>query len=380
MLPAPRRCLTRLLPVMGIVASALVFFHFDRVPVTHHFYGVFLATMISLVTAGSLSALHFYSYRCARNVFWVFHGLLFLALTALATAHAVDYWFGKEMLGANQTLIRRVLYLQLVAASVLALPSAYPELSSGAPDRKRAIPRENIAVYVFVALYPVLHYVTNNTDAFTPTLLLQFVLIAALLPAALFCVLLVYVRPLVSDRLYYLCGVGTAIAIHAWYMRPLHRDLSTAFAGAAGVQWEGFSVTLPISLVLLVLVYKLRPVVAPFLSIFLLLLMANFGYTQYRYLASSPNSEGEPPAGALRLSETPSIYILVVDGYQNREGLREMGLEHLSAGPSLTARGFRLYDGAYSNYKPSVESITSFLGVGHHYYRPKPNWQALMTG
>ena len=230
---ASTRYLTRLLPVVGLLASLLVLSSFHRIPVTHRLYTPILTIMIMFAAAGTTLLLRLYSKKYARGVFWVFHGLVFLALTALATAYAADYFLGGELLGPNQVLIKRALYLQLLAASVLAVPIAYPELPSRIRLRRAgdALPKELVAVYVFVALYPVQHYVTSNTDAFTPILVLEFALISALLPAALLCVIFVYLQPFVSDRLHYFCGVTTAIAIFTWYMRPLYRDLSTHSRG-----------------------------------------------------------------------------------------------------------------------------------------------------
>ena len=221
---------------------------------------------------------------------------------------------------------------------------------------------------------------TSNTDAFTPILVLEFALISALLPAALLCVIFVYLQPFVSDRLYYFCGVTTAIAIFTWYMRPLYRDLSATLAVAAGIQWQGFSLIPPISLVMLFLAYRFRSLVFPFLSILMVLQSANFGFVLYLANDSDGSPSGQLEDSQLSLEVTPSVYLVVADGYLNLEGLTSKRLERLSAGADLATRGFRVYDNAYSNYKPSTKSMAAFFGIAHHYYRPNPTWESLMTG
>ena len=106
---ASTRYLTRLLPVIGLLASLLVLSSFHRIPVTHRLYTPILTIMIMFAAAGTTLLLRLYSKKYARGVFWVFHGLVFLALTALATAYAADYFLGGELLGPNQVLIKRAL-------------------------------------------------------------------------------------------------------------------------------------------------------------------------------------------------------------------------------------------------------------------------------
>ena len=163
-------------------------------------------------------------------------------------------------------------------------------------------------------------------------------------------------------------------------MRPLYRDLSATLAVAAGIQWQGFSLIPPISLVMLFLAYRFRSLVFPFLSILMVLQSANFGFVLYLANDSDGSPSGQLEDSQLSLEVTPSVYLVVADGYLNLEGLTSKRLERLSAGADLATRGFRVYDNAYSNYKPSTKSMAAFFGIAHHYYRPNPTWESLMTG
>jgi hypothetical protein len=84
-------------------------------------------------------------------------------------------------------------------------------------------------------------------------------------------------------------------------------------------------------------------------------------------------------ARELALQKKASIYVLVADGYQNRQGLIFMGLEHLDIGQELSEKGFRVYESAYSNYRSSLPSMTSFFDIQHHYHRLS-DWENLITG
>ena len=47
---------------------------------------------------------------------------------------------------------------------------------------------------------------------------------------------------------------------------------------------------------------------------------------------------------------------------------------------TFSRRGFKLYEVAWSNYKPTIPSLTSFLNTSNHYYLKDPQRQNTMTG
>ena len=133
-------------------------------------------------------------------------------------------------------------------------------------------------------------------------------------------------------------------------------------------------------LVLVFVANKLRALLPLFLSLLLLLAAANLGYTLFSYDEASSQSIAHSNTDTLELKKTPSIYILVADGYQNKEGLRLKGLDELYIGSDLSGKGFTIYENAYSNYKPTIPSMSSFFNIQHHFHQQDPDRMAIMAG
>ena len=188
------------------------------------------------------------------------------------------------------------------------------------------------------------------------------------------------IRPFVSDRQFYILSLIASIAILAWYMRPVYHQLSLMISLNAGIDLGKHLIHVPILLVFFGLGYGFRRAVTPFLILVILLAAANVGYTALRIGSPEIRDSGPATARNPNLVRTPSVYILVVDAYQNRRGLLDKSLQRLDIGPTLSRRGFHVYENAFSNYAPTVPSLTSFFETRHHYYRVETEWEDTMTG
>jgi hypothetical protein len=337
-----------------------------------------------MIISGSASIASFYTYikSFKKNALYLFHGAFFLLLALLSAAHFADYYLERESLGAARTVLSRLVYMQFLAAVVLAVPAAITRLRE---HRAQIEPAgrwypEVIALYAFSAIFPVQHYIVNNLDSFSFGLMIQFALIAGLIPVAIFFVLHFYARVLTSEHEYFLINLVSAVAVFSFYMRPLFRQFSIMFSEAIGIELGAFVVHAPLFILLFTLGYKFRSALAPFLSLVLLLALGNLGYTVYIESSARVEPIESTVSGEVIFKKRPSVYILVADGYENRKSLSTKGFAHLDIGPDLFDRGFRVYENAHSNYKPSVPSLTSFFNLEHHYYRDEPGWEDVLTG
>ncbi|HSE59009.1 MAG TPA: YidC/Oxa1 family membrane protein insertase [Nitrospiraceae bacterium] len=72
----------------------------------------------------------------------------------------------------------------------------------------------------------------------------------------------------------------------------------------------------------------------------------------------------------VRFARTPNVYYIVPDAYPNAEGLKTVfGLDPGEFYERLKAQGFAIYPFALSNYMSTLASMSSILGMDHHYYR-----------
>ena len=243
-----------------------------------------------------------------------------------------------------------------------------------------------IALFGFSALYPALHYVLNNLDVFTFSIAIQFAIVASVIPLGAWLGLRLLVRRFVSQRIFFALNLIAAMAIFSWSMLPFLRQFPIWVSRTTGFDADTalrVLVWAPVILIAFALGVRFRPVLAMFLSVMLLVTAANAAYSLYASggaRARRPSGEeiGDSLAGTF--DAKPSLYILVVDGYLNQAGLEAKGLASLDVGPELAARGFRVYTEAYSNYKPSSPSMTSFFDIRHHYYQPYTEWADHLTG
>lgn len=328
-----------------------------------------------LFVSVSITIITLYSYITGfkKNKFFIVNGIIFLLIIFLSIAHVIDFFLGQEMLATEKSALIRVVFFQFLAAAFLAASTLTERLKDGSPQVQgaRILQVEIILLYVFCVIYPAQHYIINNFDIFTFEMMVQFTLIACLLPVLAYLLLFFYFRPLTSDRVNYLINLSVVVAIFALYMQPLFAGISVNLTRAVGTSVDGIYILLAVVFLLFGLGSKFRSLVAMYLTLILLMTICNFGYSFYVYENSHTVIQIKNNDSNLMLKKTPSIYILVTDGYLNRESLQSKGLEHLYIGPNLSKKGFVVYENAYSNYKPSFESIISFLEIDHHYYRPK---------
>jgi YidC/Oxa1 family membrane protein insertase len=72
----------------------------------------------------------------------------------------------------------------------------------------------------------------------------------------------------------------------------------------------------------------------------------------------------------VQFARTPNVYYIVPDAYPNAEGLKAIfGLEVAGFYEELKGLGFTIYPSVFSNYMSTIASISSVLGMDHHYYR-----------
>ena len=365
------------LAIAGFVLVALLY-RLDVAPTGGERW--FLFRLLLIVGAGlAAGAVVAYARHFRRDPFYWIHGGLFAVLLIVFGLHVADYLLQTEMFATPRQLLERMIYLTYLGAAVIAAPLVMEKLRVGADQRgaPAEISADIAIVFGFCALYPVQHYIVSNVDTFTPGLMFQFVLVAALLPLAAFALLFVYVRPVVSTQRYFLINLAAATLIFGWYMRPLYQQFALLLGEASGLPAQVLWIHVPVFIAVLLFGYFLRRAVAPFLSVFLLLAFGNLVVTLATHSAPEPEASVDV---SLTLQKRPSVYVLVVDGYQNLSALKTKGFSDLYIGEELEARGFRVYANAFSNYKPSVPSLSSFLQVEHHRYRISPDWEDLVTG
>ena len=72
----------------------------------------------------------------------------------------------------------------------------------------------------------------------------------------------------------------------------------------------------------------------------------------------------------VKFQKRPNVYYLVPDGYPNQKGLQEIfGLDDGSLYQHLESLDFNIYHAALSNYSHTLSSLSSTLGMQHHYYQ-----------
>jgi len=72
----------------------------------------------------------------------------------------------------------------------------------------------------------------------------------------------------------------------------------------------------------------------------------------------------------VRFSQKPNVYLIVPDGYPNAEGLKTIfNLDTTDFYEQVKLLGFRIHPSNFSNYMATLASISSLLGMDHHYYR-----------
>jgi YidC/Oxa1 family membrane protein insertase len=72
----------------------------------------------------------------------------------------------------------------------------------------------------------------------------------------------------------------------------------------------------------------------------------------------------------VQFAKTPNVYYIVPDAYPNAEALKTIfGLNAADLYERLKASGFTIYPSVFSNYMSTLTSISSVLGMDHHYYR-----------
>lgn len=72
----------------------------------------------------------------------------------------------------------------------------------------------------------------------------------------------------------------------------------------------------------------------------------------------------------VRFQKKPNVYYIVPDGYPNQQGLKEIfGLDNAKMYQQLESLGFSIHHFALSNYRSTLSSISSLLGMQHHYYQ-----------
>jgi hypothetical protein len=72
----------------------------------------------------------------------------------------------------------------------------------------------------------------------------------------------------------------------------------------------------------------------------------------------------------VRFSKKPNVYYIVPDGYPNAEALKAIfNLEAKDFHEQLESSGFAIYPSIFTNYSDTLSSMSSVLGMDHHYYR-----------
>lgn len=114
-------------------------------------------------------------------------------------------------------------------------------------------------------------------------------------------------------------------------------------------------------------------------TILMILCIVNVGSGLYSMLNSTEETsfvdKGEDSVrqkvyDQVRFQKKPNVYYIVPDGYPNRKGLKEIfGLDNTKMYQQLESMGFRINHHTLSNYRSTLSSISSLLGMQHHYYQ-----------
>ena len=337
--------------------------------------------ILLLLISGSVILVGAYSYKkCFRvNRFFLGHGIAFALIMLLSLAQVVGLVIDREF---GYSFGLRVVWLQCLAAFLISMPPILEHFKSlRVQDSSVGIWHPGICMlYLFCTLYPVQHYVINNPEAFSLGLMFQFALIALIFPALSYLGLYFYVRPFLTVLQYYLANLSLALIIFLMYMRPVLRDFSTLLTGVVGFNVSASVLAVVVFVILAFSAFKLRSHVGRFLVVFLILVFTNSSYVLYTFDDPQVQLESKSISGAITISNKPNIYILVVDGYQSKEGLQVKGLQNFDIGNKLAGKGFVVYSNAFSNYKPSVPSLINFFEIEHHYYHTPSDWSSVLTG
>ncbi len=224
------------------------------------------------------------------------------------------------------------------------------------------------------------HFVASNPEVFSYLKIAQFAAIALILPTLLFVFIRFYLKPFLEPRKFILVNYAAALLLFLMYMRPVISELSIGLSGLIGISVNVYVLILALFVSLLLVVYKLRNSVNSFLLILGSLVIINLIFVLITSREIQGSNNEKTPIEQTHLARKPNIYILVVDGYLNKKGLLAKKIENFDIGNTLNEKGFKVYVDAFSNYKPSVQSMSGFFNLAHHYYNIPSDWVPIMTG
>jgi len=88
------------------------------------------------------------------------------------------------------------------------------------------------------------------------------------------------------------------------------------------------------------------------------------------FLGKGRNEERQTAYDQITFLRKPNVYYVVPDGYPNQKALKEIfDFDNTTMYHRLESLGFRIQHHAFSNYRSTLPSLSSLLGMQHHYYR-----------
>ena len=114
------------------------------------------------------------------------------------------------------------------------------------------------------------------------------------------------------------------------------------------------------------------------INLFLLILcLSSFSSGLFSILQAKPwesSSPITPPPdhnlyNQITFKKKPNVYYIIPDGYPNRQALETIyNMDNTNFYRQLDDAGFSVTHAVYSNYINTLSSVTSLLGMGHHFY------------
>lgn len=95
-------------------------------------------------------------------------------------------------------------------------------------------------------------------------------------------------------------------------------------------------------------------------------------------ITPSPNHE---LYDQILFKKKPNVYYIIPDGYPNREALEKIyNIDNKEFYQQLEDSAFSITHSAYSNYITTLSSVSSLLGMGHHFYKSSIGQSEMLGG
>ena len=226
-------------------------------------------------------------------------------------------------------------------------------------------------ILIFLPLTPVVQYLINNQDILSIWESVLVLVIFSIISVVFIIVLPKILRKLGSTRT--LAILGLTVAFIFIEMATLSRQFSWFEIGSLKIQWVVFAGVFLAVWLLYDLNYKKL--------VYFLIVIYFLSNTAVQAFSTSNNQNNQDEqansfsknrlvelVGKKTPASTPSVYLLIYDGYAHNETMLSYGIDNSYQEKYLEERRFKLYPRAYSIGASSLSTMTRVLNVSPDSY------------